>query len=128
MNYNVKDTIKDCKKKCFFPFEYRCVSEIQFIIAEKNEEVILTLNNGYMKFKSQFDRLGRKLKNSRKNSFRFSEIIRLENKGDSSLSDINISYYLKLPMLIMHTENSKTFCNVSKSFFHFACCRWMINQ
>ena len=59
----VKDTTKHCRNKIFHSFEYRCVDDIKFIFMENNEEVILTIIIGYIKFKSQF--YGLKLKNQK---------------------------------------------------------------
>ena len=42
---------------------------------ENEEEVILTITIGYMKFKSQFYGLNGKIKNAPKNRFRFSDIM-----------------------------------------------------
>ena len=86
-----------------------------------------------MKFKFQFYGLGIKIKNARKHCFRFSEIVKLTSKIYSSISNINICYYLKLPIPKMHgdflkllpqnPENVKSVCNDRNSPFHFACRR-----
>ena len=54
LNYILKDTIKDCRKKFFHSFEYRCVNDIKFTNMGENEEKFLTICIGYMKIKSQF--------------------------------------------------------------------------
>ena len=51
-----------------------------------------------MKFKSQFYGLNEKIKNALKNGFRFSETRKLTLEIHSSLSNINICYYLKMPI------------------------------
>ena len=67
-----------------------------------------------------------------------SEIENVTIKSDSSMSNVNICYYLKLPMPIMYKqffrivsrnpECVKTLCFDRNNPFHFACRRWIINQ
>ena len=95
------DTIKYCRKICFHSFEFRCVYDIKYINLENNEEVILAITIGYMKFKSHFYGLSKKIKNARKSSFRFSEVIRVTIKIDSTISNINLCYYIKIPIPIL---------------------------
>ena len=52
VNYILNDAIKDCRKKLFHSFQYRCVYDFKDINMENSEEFILTSFNGYMKFKS----------------------------------------------------------------------------
>ena len=59
MNYILKDTIKECKKKCFQSFENKCVHDIKYINIENNEEGILSITLGFMKYKSQNHGLGK---------------------------------------------------------------------
>ena len=94
----LNDTIKDCKTKYFHSFKFRCVYDFKFINMENNEEVILTLNIGYMKFKSQFYGLNRKVKIERNNGFIFNGIVKLTIKTDSSMLSKIICYFLKLPI------------------------------
>ena len=58
----------------------------------------------YMKFKSQFYGLTKKIKNARNNGFIIREIVNLTINVDSSLSITNICYYLKLTVPIMLRE------------------------
>ena len=90
VNYVLNDTIKSCKDKYFHSFEYRCVYDIKFIKTENIEEIFLSITLGYMKYKSQFYGLSTSTKNARINCFRFSEIVKLTIKNDSSLSNIKI--------------------------------------
>ena len=54
VNYLLNDTIKDCGKKHFPSFEYRCIYDIKLKNVRNNEEVILSITLEYMKFKFQF--------------------------------------------------------------------------
>ena len=73
-------------------------------------------------------------KNARENGF----IHKLTIKIYSSLSNIIICSYLKLPIPIMHRQFFRTifinrecvqnFCYVINNPFHFACQTWIINQ
>ena len=56
----------------------------------------------------------------------------------SNLSQINIHYYLKLRLPIMHRhffknlsqnrEDTQTHCNDRRNHFHFACRKWYSNN
>ena len=54
MNYILYDTIECFKNKCFHSFECRCVYDFQLLYMENNEEVLFTIDIGYMKFRSHF--------------------------------------------------------------------------
>ena len=73
--YILKDTIKDCRRKCFNSFEYRCVYDINFTNITENDEALLTITLRYMEFKSQFYGLTKKTKSTRNNGFIYKEII-----------------------------------------------------
>ena len=64
VNYILIDTIKDCRKKYFHSFQYRCVYAIIFTNVEKNEVVISSIALEYHKFKSQYYGLSRKIRNA----------------------------------------------------------------
>ena len=123
--------LKNVEKKYFHSFEYRCVFEFTFTKMENNE-VILTITLGYMKYKPQLFGIKKTIKTARNNGFIFNQIVKLTIKIDSSLSIINI-HYLKLQIPIMHgdffriisrkPEYVKTFCNDLYNAFHFACRR-----
>ena len=55
-----------------------------------NEEVFLTNVIGYMNFNAQLNGLRMKIKDAKKNRFKFDKIVKLTPKNDSSLSDENI--------------------------------------
>ena len=71
---------------------------------ENDEEVILPNIIGYTIFKSQFYGYNEKIKNALKKGFRINEIVELTIKIDSSISDTNICYYLRLPMPILDKQ------------------------
>ena len=57
---------------------------------EINEEVILSITLGYMKYISQFYGLNEKITNKKKNCFRIGEEAKLTMKIDSRISNINL--------------------------------------
>ena len=97
MNYIPNDTIKDCRRNFYLSFEYTSVYDNSFINMENIEEGVLPITLECKKIKFQFSVLGKKIKKARKCFFKFSEIVKLIRKIDSSLSNIHICYCLKLP-------------------------------
>ena len=57
-----------------------------------------------MEFKSQLSGLSKKIKKARNISFIINEIVNLTIKIDFKLSSINIRFYLKFRMPIMHRQ------------------------
>ena len=47
---------------------------------ENNEQVFVTIIIGYMKFKSQFYGVNKKIRNAQQNGFKFDEIVKLTKK------------------------------------------------
>ena len=102
---------------------------------ENNEEVTLTNIIGYMKFKSQFYGLNKKIKNVRKSGSKFEGIVKVTLKKDPIIPNINICKQIKRPMSIMYKQISriisqnpeylKTFCNDRNNHFHIGCRRWI---
>ena len=88
-----------------------------------------------MKFKSQFYA---SIKNQETKVLYFIKTLKLTIEIYSSLSNINIHYYLQhgIPKrhrqffrkLSLNPELVKTYCNDLNNLFDFACRRWMINQ
>ena len=78
--------------------------------------------------------LNKKLTVARQNGLIFNEINKITKKIYSNLTHINIHYYLKLRIPIMHRqffrklaqnrEYIQTFCNDRRNPFHFACRQW----
>ena len=88
--YILNDTLKNCRNTSFDSFVYRCVYDIKFRKIENNEEVFSSITLGFMKYKSQFYGLIKKIRNARKACFRFSGRVKSTIKFDSSLSNINV--------------------------------------
>ena len=75
--------------------------------------------------------INKKLTVARRNGFIFNQLKKLTIKIYSNLSHINIHYYLKLRIPIMHrhffrkfSQNRdyiQTHCNDRRNIFHFAC-------
>ena len=80
-----------------------CVYDIKLTNMEKNEEVV-SITLGYKKQRMQFYGLSKKTKNARNHCFRFSEIVKITIKTNSSLSKVSICYYLILPIPILHRQ------------------------
>ena len=76
MIYILNATIKDFRNEYFHSFVYRCVYDTNFTNMENNEDVLLTIIPKYMKFKSQFYGLNKKVKTALKKGFRFTEIVK----------------------------------------------------
>ena len=133
IDYLLDDIMKDFKNKYFHTFEYRLVYDIKFTNISNNEKVNSTITHRSMEVKTKFYGL-KKVKNARRNGFRFNQLNKLTIKIDSSLSNINIHYYLKFPIPIIHrqfyriiSQNPdfvKFHCNDLNSPFQFACRKW----
>ena len=81
-----------------------CILYQIYNYGKKNEEDILTIVFGHLKFKSQFYRLNKKTRNARNNGFIFSESVKLAAKGKSSLPKLIKSYYIEFRIAIMHRQ------------------------
>ena len=57
-----------------------------------------------MEFKSEYYGLRKNIKNARNNGFIFNEIVKLTIKIYSTLSRMNICYYLKFQIPLMHRK------------------------
>ena len=81
-------------------------------------------------------KIGKKLTIARERNFIFIQINKLTTKIYSNLSHINIHYYLKLRIPIMHRQFFRklsqnpdyiqTFCKDRRNLFHFACRKWYL--
>ena len=125
--------IRDCHNRYFHTFENNCASDIKQTNNRKIEIIKLTISDESMKLYEL-----KKLKIARKNAFVFDEKLKLTIKLYSSLSNIKISYCLKLRIPIRHRQLFKllsqnahyviTHCNGLNNSFHFGIRKWMINQ
>ena len=80
--------------------------------------------------------MNKKVKNARRKGFIFNQINKTTLKICSNLSNINIQYYLKFRIPIMHRqffkkishnrEYVKKFRNDLNNPFHFACRKWYL--
>ena len=105
---------------------------------ENIEEVNLTITLGCMKFKFHIYGLNKKFRNAQKSGIRFSQLVKFTIKIVSNLSKINICFYIKLRVQILHRqffriislkpEYVKTHCNDLYFTFHSACQTWILNQ
>ena len=85
VDYILDDVFEVCRNKTFHTFENRCINDNKYTNITSIEHVISTITQGYLKFKSEFYGLNRKIKNSQKHGFKFDEIVKLTIKFDSSL-------------------------------------------
>ena len=118
---------KDCHKNYFHIFEFECIYGIKLTNIPDNEIFILTNSGKSMNLYGS----KKKIKNVRRNGFIFNQINELAIKFDSHFRCINIIYYLKLRISIMHrqffkllsqnTEYVEHFRNDRNNPFHFAC-------
>ena len=102
IDYFLDDIIKDCRNKYFHTFENRLVYDIQFKNISDNEETNFTITHRSMEIKTEFYGLNKKIKNARQRGFIFNQLNELTIKSYSNLSNINIHYYLKIRIPIMH--------------------------
>ena len=82
--------------------------------------------------------LNKKIKNARQRGFIFNQKSKLTLKIYSYLSRINVLFYLKLQIPIMHRhffkilsqnrEDVKTHINDLNDPFHFACRKWYLSK
>ena len=124
---------RDCHKNYYQTFEFKCEYDIQLTNLRNNEIINLTISDKNMNLYE----LNKKLTVARQNGFIFNQINELTIKSYSNLSHINIQYYHKHHIPIMHRhffrifsknrDYVQTHCTDLKNSFHFACQKW-INQ
>ena len=130
----LNDVIKHCRKNYFHTFDYRLVYDINFTNISNNEEVNLIVTHRSMEFKTEFYGLNKKIKNARRNNFKFNQINNFKIEIYSNLSYIDIHYHLKLGAPLLHRQFFKKLaqnrdyirnhCNDFNNSFHFACRQW----
>ena len=113
-------------KKYFHTFDHICANDIQLTNTRNHETNNLTISDKSMGLYE----LNEKLKIARQRGFSFNQIVKLTTKIVCNLSNINICYYLKLPIPMCHrqflknlTENLdfvKTHFNDRNNSFQFA--------
>ena len=129
----IDNCYRDCHKKYFHTFKYVCIYDIKLTNITNNEMINISLSDESL----GLCELNKKLTVARQRGFILNQINKLTIKIFSHQRNINISYYLKHRIPIMHRQFFKilcrnrdyvqTHCNDRKNAFHFACQKW-INQ
>ena len=94
----IENSLRDCHNKYFHTFDHICVYDINFTNITNNETVKFTISDKIM----HLYELNIKLTAARENGFIFNQVNNFKTKIDSNLSHINIHYYLKLRIQILH--------------------------
>ena len=123
----------NCGNEFFHTYKYECIYDLNYISTNNyrgNLSILLKENE----YKYQLYGLHKKLKNVEIGTLVFLNIIKITIKIYSSITNINIRYYLKLRIPIMHRqffkiisqnpEYVKNFCNNMENPFHLACRMW----
>ena len=128
----IDSSIRVYHNKNFHTFNHICEYDINFTSIGNNETVNFTIFDKRMGLFEIF----KKITVARGNGFKFNQINKLTIKIYSNLSHINIHYYLKLRIPIMHRhffgklaqnlEYIQTHCNGRRNPFLFACRRWYL--
>ena len=122
---------RDCHNKYVHTFMYVCIYNIKLTNITNNEIINITISDESMNLYE----LNEKLTVAWERGFRFLDIYKLTTKIYSHQRYINISYYLKHRIPIMHRQLFKilsrnrdyvqTHCNDRNNPFHFACQTWI---
>ena len=117
-------------------FEYRLVYDINFTNISNSKEIIFTITHRSMEFKTEFYGLNEKLKIARQRGLIFNQINKLTIENYSHQRYIDMHYYLKIQIPIMHRhflkknsqnpEHVQTPCNIINSPFRFAFRKWLL--
>ena len=129
----IDNCYRDCHNRYYHTFKYVCIYDIQLTNITNNEIINTTISDENMNL---FE-LNKKLALARQRSFILNQINKLTIKIYSHQRYINISYYLKHRIPIMHRQFFKilsrnrdyvqTYCNDRNIPFHFACQTWIKN-
>ena len=129
----IDNCYRDCHNKYFHTFKYVCIYDITLTNITNNEIINITISDESLGLYE----LNKKLTIARQGGFRFLHINELTIKIYSHQRYINISYYLKHRIPIMHRQFFKilsrnrdyvqTHCNDMNNPFHFACRAWIEN-
>ena len=128
MDSLIDNSLRDCHNLYCHPFDHICGYDLYFTTNIGNSETVnFTISDKSM---ASYE-LNKKLPTDCGNGFKYYQINKLTIKFYSNLSRINIHYYLKLQIPIMHRhflrkisqspEYKQTNCNDRRSPFHFAC-------
>ena len=129
----IDNCYRDCHNKYFNTFKYVCLYDIELTNITNNEKIKMSLSDESMNL---FE-LNEKLTLARQRGFILNQINKLTIKIYSHQRFINISYYLKHRIPIMHRQvfikllknrdYVQTHCNDRNNPFHFACQIWIKN-
>ena len=121
---------RDCHNQFFHTFKYVCIYDIKLTNVTNNEIIIITISDESLGLYE----LNKKLTIARERGFVFNQIDKITMKIFSHQRYINISYYLKHRIPIMHRQFFKilsrnrdyvqTHCNDRNNPIHFACLTW----
>ena len=122
---------RDCHNKYFHTFRYVCINDIKLTNITNNDIINISLFDESLGLYE----LNKKLTIARQRGFKFNQINKITIKIYSHQRYINISYYLKHRIPIMHrqffkilTKNREyveTHCNDRNNPFHIACQTWI---
>ena len=128
----IDDCIRECHNKYFHTFDHIFEYDLNLTNIGNNETVIFTTSDKTM---GSYE-ISKKLTNARQNGFIFNQTNNFEIKIYSNLSNINIHYYLKLRIPMMHRQFFRklsqnrdyiqTHCNDRRNPFPFACRQWYL--
>ena len=123
---------RNCYNKYFHRFKNVCIYDIKLSNITNNEITNITISDESM----DLFELNKKLTLARQRDYIFNQIQTLTIKLYSHLRYINISYFLKFRIPIIHRQffikNSKnrdyiqTHCNDRRNPVHFACRQWYL--
>ena len=118
---------RDCHNKYFHTFRYVCIYDIKLTNITNNDIINIIISDESLGLYE----LNKKLTIARQRGFKFNQLNKLTIKIYSHQRYINISYYLKHRIPIMHRQFFKilsrnrdyveTHCNDRNNPFHFAC-------
>ena len=91
---------RDCHNKCFHTFKYVCIYDIKLTNITNIEIINITITDESLGLYE----LNKKLTIARQRSFKFTQINKLTIKIYSHQRYININYYLKHRIAIMHRQ------------------------
>ena len=121
---------RDCHNNFFHTYKYVCIYDIKLTNITNNEIINITISDESLGLYE----LNNKLTIARERGFVFNQTDKITIKVFSHQQDINISYYLKHRIPIMHRQffkilsrnrdYSQTHCNDRNNPIHFACLNW----
>ena len=129
----IDNCYRECHNKFFHTFKYVCIYDIKLTNITNNETINLTISDESLGLYE----LNIKLTIARQGGFILNQIKKLTIKIYSHQRYINISYYLKHRIPIMHRQFFKILsrnhdyvqnhCDDRNNPFHFACQTWIKN-